>query len=718
MTVNSVEARNELKKEASQNPKEKKEASASEQSSDGSAVPPSMDRIRLFRILFYVVMALLNWSHLDHQGCHEWKKVFSYYHIMWLSDLCMPTPFWSTVWKYGGSLVALLATYFDAATVVFAIMQNHYVYSYITNFVNHDYLFGLIAVLLSLYCYSPNNNKLAWLHALRGNICVVYFFAALWKLITPTWLDGTICKSIFTSFEEQGVASGVPWSWLESQIPYLFNHIAIVGLLLDAMLAAALLFLPIGHVFQQVGVLFHGFTAFTMAQRIGYAFPATMLASGLLFVPTSEEAPPNSSHAGWMRNNWRRYPYVTLWLLLQWLMPARMPFVSHGLYMYTGEGYRFSWTMMLHARDAYAGPGLNFLSLRPTCGGKILAMPTEYPHHLDTHSAPFERMVGMRGMAALHMFPRQLPHVAHQIKTMVQQACLHPDGVAVYGTLLGRVDNGPFHRLVDPEQDLAKTHVALVELSPLESVVRATLDKAPPGDEFMLANVGSYSRQHPRRWEQFTEIMGGGLLHFVDRIECLAIDPIGFFGQGVQVAIEESPIPLLVKTCRDLQQTDCSTRSLNRNMSIPPMASTHILVDPEAFAAYIRDQDGPRGKCQFAEENVLIKVLPRQPWSPIAEPKGRTTASEDTPEAVRLHELLASSELSVFRQALQDNPELAHIRSADGRGPMWWAVQFGHTEIVRLLLTLGVSHTERDAHGLTPPDIVEQIKTKVNHQEL
>ena len=205
-----------------------------------------------------------NWYYIDIYICNYWQKAFKYYHTF---DICPPTKYWGLIMQIGGTIVCLLATIKsrigNVSAILFAIMQNCYVFSYTTNFVNHE--------------------------AIRGQICIVYFYAALWKMITPTWLDGTIVRSIFLTFEQQGVASGVPWSQLEKTIPHLFMIIAWSGLLLDAMLAITLLFSPIGSWTQQVGVLFHGFTAFTMAKRIGYAFPFAMLASGFLFLPVAGE---------------------------------------------------------------------------------------------------------------------------------------------------------------------------------------------------------------------------------------------------------------------------------------------------------------------------------------------------------------------------------------------------------------------------------------------
>jgi hypothetical protein len=54
---------------------------------------------------------------------------------------------------------------------------------------------------MAIYCNCGTNA--GWIHALRGQIVVVYAFASLWKF-DRDWIDGTIVKGIFLSFEEQG----------------------------------------------------------------------------------------------------------------------------------------------------------------------------------------------------------------------------------------------------------------------------------------------------------------------------------------------------------------------------------------------------------------------------------------------------------------------------------------------------------------------------------
>jgi len=47
-------------------------------------------------------------------------------------------------------------------------------------------------------------------------------------------------------------------------------------------------------------------------------------------------------------------------------------------------------------------------------------------------------------------------------------------------------------------------------------------------------------------------------------------------------------------------------------------------------------------------------------------------------------------------------PELARLRSADGRGPLFWAREYGRARIAAKLVAAGADADARDAHGLAP----------------
>ena len=305
---------------------------------------------------------------------------------------------------------------------------------------------------MAIYCNCGKDNihdKAGWIHALRGQIVAVYFFASLWKLDSD-WVDGEIVKGIFLSFEEQGVNRGIPWSKIYSAYPNVFVFVALSGLLLDLMLFLVLMFLPPGHKLQSVGFVFHGFTGYTMSQRIGYAFPIAMILASLFFqrsdIIDKDQATYGGdtlSHAKWLMVQMRslisrphskgservvkkRHIFPLLWLLCQWLIPLRMPIMSRLEYKHTFEGYRWAWTMMLHAKGNVHSNGLSFMTLRPHCGGSPYPNPFAPQNpFLDIHSFPYEQGLqgAVRSSTVIQMFARVMPKVANQANEMIKDSC-------------------------------------------------------------------------------------------------------------------------------------------------------------------------------------------------------------------------------------------------------------------------------------------------------
>jgi len=78
---------------------------------------------------------------------------------------------------------------------------------------------------------------------------------------------------------------------------------------------------------------------------------------------------------------------------------------------------------------------------------------------------------------------------------------------------------------------------------------------------------------------------------------------------------------------------------------------------------------------------------------------------KDTEATSQVYEMIVSRQLEQLSMLLQDQPEYAHVRSKDGRGPMWWAHEHGRPYIVQLLKSHGVSEKLRDRDGITPLDL-------------
>lgn len=78
---------------------------------------------------------------------------------------------------------------------------------------------------------------------------------------------------------------------------------------------------------------------------------------------------------------------------------------------------------------------------------------------------------------------------------------------------------------------------------------------------------------------------------------------------------------------------------------------------------------------------------------------------EDNEKTGMMWEIIKEAEIHEFIAILQEHPEMAHIRSQDGRGPMWWAHEYGRPNMVNILKEVGVSEDRTDAKGVKPTDI-------------
>ena len=78
---------------------------------------------------------------------------------------------------------------------------------------------------------------------------------------------------------------------------------------------------------------------------------------------------------------------------------------------------------------------------------------------------------------------------------------------------------------------------------------------------------------------------------------------------------------------------------------------------------------------------------------------------DDNEQTSNLWQMINTGNIKELSEWLQKYPELGHLRSADGRGPMWWAYEKDNKNVIRLLKKVGVSDNLKDAKGLTPRDL-------------
>ncbi|KAL7537955.1 hypothetical protein ACHAXR_008175 [Thalassiosira sp. AJA248-18] len=628
--------------------KVKREAKRSHSVVDAQVIQPKrtmqFNPIKLWRIGFYSLMAV-HWYLSTTQGPFPdddiWGKAMSYNQYENIYDSVAPkTPDAVYRNKIVGSLAALLCVVdiYPAITanamLIYAILECQYVLTSVRNFVNHEYLFALLSVLNCCYYMTVKvykDNGYGWIQALRGQIIVVYFYAALWK-INMDWLDGTIVKGIFLSFEEQGVARNIPWMSLYQKFPASFVMIAMGGFFLDALLFLVLAFLPPGSKMQIPFLIFHGFTGFTMSQRIGYAFPFAMIMSALLFFPVDDDdEDAKTSHAKWFISQLRncsgsssknsskkkqRHILTVLWLTTQWLLPLRMPIISRMNFKHTMEGYRWSWTMMLHSKTNMHSPGLSFMTLRPKCNGVNFPNPMAgQSPFMDVHCYPYELLMiqsSARNGVVAQMFPRQMPKVANAVNSIVSPMCPGNAPVSITASYFSSTNNGPFHRIMDPSVDLVRVHEAQSALSLPLRFWYSLIDKPPSSkDEFILRGIGSATMHIPRRgfMEMIAPYDEKTNLILVDRSSCLKVDPIRLHSVNSQILLVKSPAPLKLKACADPHLTDCKEKPLpiGEALNVPAMRTILISWD-SAQEFHLYEQDSSNECSKSSVEDIIIQI--------------------------------------------------------------------------------------------------------------
>ena len=71
----------------------------------------------------------------------------------------------------------------------------------------------------------------------------------------------------------------------------------------------------------------------------------------------------------------------------------------------------------------------------------------------------------------------------------------------------------------------------------------------------------------------------------------------------------------------------------------------------------------------------------------------------NTGETTRMWNLISERRITELKAWIEEDVNVVHIRSEDGRGPLWWAYEKGNMKIVNLLLSSGVDGTLKDSTG-------------------
>merc|ERR1711924_359272 len=111
-----------------------------------------------------------------------------------------------------------------------------------------------------------------------------------------------------------------------------------------------------------------------------------------------------------------------------------------------------------------------------------------------------------------------------------------------------------------------------------------------------------------------------------------------------------------------------------------------------------------------AEDEPVDDMPPPPPYEPppreqylSQEPDGWKNNFETT----ALWEAINKGDMSSLEALVKANPRVVHARAEDGRGPLFWAYEYGKDEMVKYLEDLGVGATVTDKDGVMPEQLAQ-----------
>ena len=262
-------------------------------------------------------------------------------------------------------LAIMLGYRYRIAIIAFTILWGGVYLMQKSSYNNHYYLLLLVSFLMiflptNRYAsldvkqnrISEENTMPSWINLLFiCQVAIVYFYAAIAK-IYPDWLDGTFTKNLLI-----GTTSKPFFFELFSQ-KWFYLFIAYAGILFDLLIVPLLLFKKTRTLALIASLIFHVFNSITL--QIGI-FPFFALTFALFFYEPETirrlflRKKPKLEDENLSQNFYgKRIVYFLMipYLVIQVILPLRHHFIE-GDVLWTEEGHRLSWRMMLRERNGY-----------------------------------------------------------------------------------------------------------------------------------------------------------------------------------------------------------------------------------------------------------------------------------------------------------------------------------------------------------------------------
>ncbi|MDX1331939.1 MAG: HTTM domain-containing protein [Robiginitalea sp.] len=314
-----------------------------------------------------------------------------------------------------------------------------------TAYNNHYYLLVLLSAIM---CFMPANRAYSldvrrnptlrrdrmfalvkWI--VVAQLVIVYTYAAIAKLYTD-WLDFSIIAQLMESRADYFLIGGL------LQEPWVHKAIGIFGILFDFSVVPLLLYRPTRKWAFAASVFFHLFNSLVF--QIGI-FPYLSLAFTVFFYEPEtirriffkKKPVPGPGTVSRPRNAPALLVGVGIYFLIQLVLPVRHHFIQ-GDVLWTEEGHRMSWRMMLRSRSG----NLRFRVVDKQTGA--------------TEWIRLEEWLSDKQARKVQAYPDFIWQFAQRLKGHYREK---GRDISVYVSGTARVNRRHLAPLIDPETDLA-----------------------------------------------------------------------------------------------------------------------------------------------------------------------------------------------------------------------------------------------------------------------
>ena len=401
----------------------------------------------LFRIFFGFLLAcetygaiLTGWVR---ENFMDTQRTFSHIGMDWLQPLPGTGMYYYFAIMGTLGLLVMIGFKYRYSLGLFTVMWGGVYFMQKTSYNNHYYLLLLVCfvmVLLPAHRFAsydayknPSLKKLtmpAWCSGVMiAQVTIVYFYATVAKFY-PGWLDGTFTKNLLHSHTSGFFHEIAIQKWF-----YLF--IAYAGIAFDMLVVPLLLYRRTRTWALIASVIFHLFNSITL--QIGI-FPLFALTFVVFFYPPETirriffRKKPKVEAFGrtFEGKNILHYVFIP-YLIIQALLPLRHHLIK-GDVLWTEEGHRLSWRMMLRSRNGFT----SFKVVDKTTGNTL-------PYRLrDDYTR--------KQITSMETRPDMIWQTAQFIK---QKFAENGQDVAVYADSRVGINSDLYRMLIDPETDLA-----------------------------------------------------------------------------------------------------------------------------------------------------------------------------------------------------------------------------------------------------------------------